>query len=151
MAAADSPTNPVTEVLLDPVVAGALIVVGVVLLVAWRRRSKKNREMIESWEPIYGEIVRKRAIIQEGGGNSYRLKVSFPDRRDREVLVREEIFQDAQEGDKIQLAVHPRRPKHVVHPDIPTDTPAGSVVFMIGVTAAMLGVILAIIDLLVDV
>ena len=59
MAAADSPTNPVTEVLLDPVVAGALIVVGVVLLVAWRRRSKKNREMIESWEPIYGEIVRK--------------------------------------------------------------------------------------------
>ena len=98
--------------------------------------------MVDEWEPIYGNIVGKRAMSQEHGGYSYRLKVSFPDRRDRKLWVQEEVFEGAQEGDQIQLVVHPRRPNHVVHPDVPTDTLAGSVVFMIGLMAAMSGVIL---------
>ena len=138
------------EFLIDPVVAGALTFVGVVLLIAWRRRSKRDRDAVEGWEPIYGKVLGKRAIRGEGG-YTYRLSVSLPDRRDRKVWVKQEIFESVQLGDEVRLAVHPRRPKQVVHPDLVGDTPAGSVVFMIGVVAAFTGIILVIIGLLVDV
>ena len=98
---------------------GIATLVGVGLLLFARRMNRidLDRQTSTPLEPIVGDVYDKR-ISNFEGTTFYELLVGLPDRPDTTLRVDKHIYESTPLGE-VELAVHLRNPKRILHPALP--------------------------------
>ena len=114
-----------------------LVGVGLLLIARRMNRFDLDRQRSTPLEPIVGDVYDKKISYFEGT-TFYELLVGLPDRPDTTIRVDKHIYDTTPLGE-VELAVHPRNPKRVLHPELPF--PPRAYLFIPGLLLTIFGVV----------